>query len=44
MNWGKLEVSAKFPEDHPKKDIAGKAAVFTVTLKAKRKKSYRTKR
>ena len=39
MNPGETkEVSAKFPEDYPQKDIAGKAAVFTVTLKELKEK------
>jgi trigger factor len=32
------EVAAKFPEDYPQKDLAGKAAVFTVTLKELKEK------
>jgi len=32
------EVPAKFPEDYPQKDLAGKAAVFTVTLKELKEK------
>lgn len=32
------EVPAMFPEDYPQKDLAGKAAVFTVTLKELKEK------
>ena len=32
------EVDAQFPEEYPQKDIAGKAAVFTVTLKELKEK------
>lgn len=39
MNPGETkEVSAKFPEDYPQQDLAGKAAVFTVTLKELKEK------
>lgn len=34
MNVGETkEISLSFPEDYPQKDLAGKAALFTVTLK-----------
>ncbi len=34
MNTGETkEVSVKFPEDYPREDLAGKAALFTITLK-----------
>ncbi len=34
MNTGETkEVSVKFPEDYPHEDLAGKAALFTITLK-----------
>ena len=32
------EVAAQFPEEYPQKDIAGKAAVFTITLKELKEK------
>jgi len=39
MNPGETkEVSAKFPEDYPQQDLAGKAAMFTVTLKELKEK------
>jgi trigger factor len=39
MNLGETkDVSAKFPEDYPQQDTAGKAAVFTVTLKELKEK------
>lgn len=34
MNTGETkEVSVRFPEDYPREDLAGKAALFTITLK-----------
>lgn len=39
MNPGETkEVSATFPEDYPQKDLAGKAAVFTISLKELKEK------
>lgn len=39
MNPGETkEVSARFPEDYPQKDTAGRAAVFTITLKELKEK------
>lgn len=39
MNPGETkEVSVQFPEDYPREDLAGKAAVFTVTLKELKEK------
>ena len=39
MNPGETkEVSATFPEEYPQKDVAGRAAVFTVTLKELKEK------
>ncbi len=39
MNPGETKkVSAKFPEDYPQQDLAGKAAMFTVTLKELKEK------
>lgn len=39
MNPGETkEVSAQFPEEYPQKDVAGRAAVFTVTLKELKEK------
>ena len=39
MNPGETkEVPAKFPEEYPQKDIAGRAAVFTITLKELKEK------
>lgn len=39
MNPGETkEIPAQFPEDYPQKDLAGKAAIFTVTLKELKEK------
>jgi trigger factor len=39
MNPGETkEVSAQFPEDYPQKDVAGRAAVFTIALKELKEK------
>lgn len=39
MNPGETkEIAARFPEDYPQQDLAGKAATFTVTLKELKEK------